>query len=267
MTIAERVPNAECELMKTSKSRKTKARVSRKQSAASEPRRANRTGRPAEAAKTKVPPDPQADPMAETWFDPEKALPPHSKLLYANAPSRPAVTTLPPPNRRLRVFAFDPNAGASMATVGINEVTLRIPWESNLDPDPPGEPGIPIAHDLQPGPVGEYLEIIDFDPASGCFYDPVDLNEPSVLGQDGLPPSDGDPQFHQQMVYAVCMNTIANFERAMGRRVMWSPRVLPSGEQASGEQTPQPRDKFVRRLRVYPHGMRMANAFLQLPLE
>ena len=70
-------------------------------------------------------------------------------------------------------------------------MTFTIPWEK-----------------LEPGPVGEYLEVVDVDPASECFYEPVDLNDPHLLAQDGLAPSEGNPQFHQQMVYAVAMNTI-----------------------------------------------------------
>ena len=44
---------------------------------------------------------------------------------------------------------------------------LEIPWESD-----------PISNEdlLQPGPVGDYLEVVDYDPASECFYEPVDLN-------------------------------------------------------------------------------------------
>ena len=38
-----------------------------------------------------------------------------------------------------------------------------------------------------------------------------------LLAQDGLAPSESDPQFHQQMVYAVAMTTIRHFERALGR--------------------------------------------------
>jgi serine/threonine protein kinase len=39
------------------------------------------------------------------------------------------------------------------------------------------------------------------------------LDDPDVLAQDGLAPSEGNPQFHQQMAYAVAMTTIRNFER------------------------------------------------------
>ncbi len=49
------------------------------------------------------------------------------------------------------------------------------------------------------------------------LHPPVDLDRTELLAQDGLPPSDGNPQFRQQMVYAVTMRTIRNFERALGR--------------------------------------------------
>jgi hypothetical protein len=177
-------------------------------------------------------------------------------------PLRRVAASPPPPYRRLRVYPFDPSTETSLKTVGVSEVTLRVPWEAALAPDPANEPGMPQVHDLQPGPVGEYLEVIDYDPASRCYYDPVNLNDPSLLAQDGLMPSEGNPQFHQQMVYAVAMNTIHRFERAMGRRVMWSPRVPPdaprTGAQNEGEE---PWDEFVRRLRIYPHAMREANAY------
>ena len=77
---------------------------------------------------------------------------------------------------------------------------------------------------LGPGPVGEYLEVVDRDPASKAFYAPVDLNDPHLLAQDGMAPSESNPQFHQQMVYAVAMRTIRTFERALGRLALWSPR-------------------------------------------
>jgi len=90
---------------------------------------------------------------------------------------------------------------------------------------------------------------VDFDPPSGCFYAPVDLDDPKILAQNGLAPSEGNPQFHQQMVYAVAMTTIDRFERALGRKAPWADRYELD------------RDKFVQRLRIYPHALRMANAY------
>ena len=148
-----------------------------------------------------------------------------------------------PRERRLRVFAFDPSLGVELATAGINEVTIAVPWERD-------DKGTDV---LQPGPVGEYVEVIDHDPASAGFYAPVDLNDNAILAQDGLPPSESNPQFHQQMVYAVTMRTIRNFERALGRLALWSPHRRQQGERFVEE--------YVPRLRVHPHALREANAY------
>jgi hypothetical protein len=133
------------------------------------------------------------------------------------------------------VYTFDPSLNTQLETALINETTLRIPWEK----------------ELEPGPSGEYLEVIDFDPASGCFYDPVDLNDPHVLAEDGLAPSEGNPQFHQQMVYAVAMATIDNFEKALGRRALWGRRDWDKTQD----------NRPILKLRVYPHALREANAY------
>jgi hypothetical protein len=130
----------------------------------------------------------------------------------ASSPAKWKVRKPPPPGRRLRVYALDPSVGKSLALVAVNETTLSVPWD-----DMPSAP-------LQRGPVGEYLEVIDIDPASNKIYDPVDLNDPQLLAQDGWPPSEGNPQFHQQMVYAVAMTTIEHFEKALGRKALWAPR-------------------------------------------
>src|SRR5262249_42282538 len=93
------------------------------------------------------------------------------------------------------------------------------------------------------------------DPASKSFYEPVDLDAPMILAQNGLPPAEGVPQFHQQMVYAICSLTIHNFERALGRRTLWRPG--PPAEGASSKDD----SRFVQRLRIYPHALREANAY------
>ena len=144
---------------------------------------------------------------------------------------------------RLRVFAFDPSLGVELETAGINEVTLAVPWERDARADI-----------LQPGPVGEYVEVVDHDPGERCFYEPVDLNDRAIVAQDGLQPSESNPQFHQQMVYAVAMRTIRNFERALGRLALWSPR-RDAGTAGSS------REEYVPRLRIYPHALREANAY------
>jgi hypothetical protein len=147
----------------------------------------------------------------------------------------------PTPKRRLRVYALDPSVGKKLNSIDVNETTLSVPWDENL----------------QPGPVGEYLEVIDVDPASDRVYEPVDLNDPILLAQDGWAPSEGNPQFHQQMVYAVAMTTIGHFEKAIGRKAIWAPH-MPNRDAAPGvDQKPSE----VPRLRIYPHGLRTDNAY------
>jgi hypothetical protein len=167
-----------------------------------------------------------------------------------------------PPFRRLRVYAFDPSLDTQLETAVINQAVVRVPWESGMDAVPSCPPRseahrepVTAGDRLQPGPIGEYLEVVDFDPASDCFYQPVDLNHPYLLAQDGLGPSEGSPQFHQQMVYAVAMTAIRNFERALGRPSLWAPRLVVN---ETGRVTD---DEHVPRLRVYPHALREANAF------
>jgi hypothetical protein len=139
-----------------------------------------------------------------------------------------------------------------LETAPIRVATVTVPW----DVKPPEEP----QHNLDPlqgplpGPIGEYLEVIDYDPANRCYYPPVDLNDPILLAQDGTAPSDSDPRFHQQMVYAVAMRTIRLFENALGRRVLWAPRIDP-------EKEGRKRYSYVPRLRIYPHALREANAY------
>lgn len=160
-------------------------------------------------------------------------------------PSAPAplreVRKPPLPERRLRVYALDPSIANSLDFADVNETVLRLPWDHSA------------AQPLQPGPVGEYLEVVDVDPASNKAYDPVDLNDPILLAQDGWAPSEGNPQFHQQMVYAVAMTTIGHFERALGRRALWARQRATAGG--------KPDYREVRRLRIYPHALRADNAY------
>jgi hypothetical protein len=97
-------------------------------------------------------------------------------------------------------------------------------------------------------------ELVDIDPASNCCYVPVDLNNAHLLAQNGLQPSEANPQFHQQMVYAVAMRTIARFERALARRALWAEHVV------RGEDKEFVSADFVQRLRIYPHALREENA-------
>ena len=145
---------------------------------------------------------------------------------------------LPAPARRcLRVFALDPSLATGLETAPINEAVVDVRWEGGLGP----------------GPIGEYLEIVDIDPASRCAYAPIDLNHPHLLPQDGLAPSEGNPQFHQQMTYAVAMRTIEYFELALGRSALWAARIVTVKDKV--------RREYIQRLRIYPHGVRARNAY------
>ncbi len=146
-----------------------------------------------------------------------------------------------PLHRRLRVFTYDPLLANNPDLLHLNHTTLDVIWED----------------DLRAGPVGEYLEVVDVDPATGCCYTPVDLNHPSILSTSGLTPSESDPRFHQQMVYAVAMKTIQHFEHALGRVALWAPRFIKRTQDDNAAINRQ----FVRRLRVYPHALREANSY------
>ena len=136
-----------------------------------------------------------------------------------------------PSHRRIRVYAVDPSLSTRLDTAAMNEVTLKVRWEKFE----------------KPGPVGEYLEVQDEG------FAPVDLDAPELLAQDGWAPSEGNPQFHQQMVYAVAMKTISHFEKALGRPVLW--------RHAPVDGKPYDDSQYVQRLAVLPHALRQANAF------
>ncbi|MEO6390398.1 MAG: peptidase M4 [Pyrinomonadaceae bacterium] len=129
-------------------------------------------------------------------------------------------TAIPPPaTRPLKAYAFDPSLGHFIG----NEMTIEVKYEK-----------------LLPGPVGRKVAVIDYDGANKCFYKPVDLDDPSLLIRGGLAPSESDPRFHQQMVYAVVSDTVQHFEAALGRRIRWR--------------------RGIDRLNLYPHAMISANA-------
>lgn len=127
------------------------------------------------------------------------------------------VNVATPTRRRLRVYGYDPLGAEISSTI----VTVDVPWEP-----------------LETGPVGSLLKVVDFDPVADAWYQPVDLNDPLMLAQDGLPPSEADPRFAQQNVYAVGSSVLEHFERALGRRF-----------------------RFSKPLPMYPHAFRGANAY------
>ncbi|MEP6598980.1 MAG: hypothetical protein ABJB98_05965 [Actinomycetota bacterium] len=72
-----------------------------------------------------------------------------------------------------------------------------------------------------PGPIGELIQVVDYDGTRDAWYRPVDLEDAAILAQGGLRPAEGDPRTHQQVVYAVAMSVIERFERFLGRRFRW----------------------------------------------
>lgn len=155
-------------------------------------------------------------------------------------------------SRKLRVYAFDPSLGRQLLTTRANEIVVSIPAEMEFISQQKSAGG--QKSDFR-GPVGRYLEVVDYDPVSQLFYDPVDLDDRDLLASQGLAPNVANPKFHQQMVYAVAMATIAQFEDALGRVALWSPRIV------RGPNREFEKEEYVPRLRIYPHALREANAF------
>lgn len=147
-----------------------------------------------------------------------------------------------PLTRSLKVYAMDPSAGNYIGNV----MSVNIKWE----------------RDLKPGPVGRKIAVVDYDGANKRYYPPIDLNDPRILARDGLDPSESDPRFHQQMVYAVASETIQRFEEALGRTIHWrrADRPRGDGKRASGESTWR-KTENIWTLMLFPHAMVQPNAF------
>lgn len=140
-----------------------------------------------------------------------------------------------PEYRRLRIFAIDPMVSRG----GDHEVTAQMRFEE-LEPRVPSDASAeaPLRVSLK----GRRLEVVDVDTSSTppVWLRCVDLDDAHIAMQHGLEPSESDPQFHQQMVYAVAMRTLEHFDRALGRVVYF---------------------RGHRRLRLVPHAFQGANAF------
>jgi hypothetical protein len=144
-----------------------------------------------------------------------------------------SITIPPPAQRPLKVYAFDPSAGRLAG----NMMTISLNYEK-----------------LAPGPVGKKLAVVDYDGSNKTYYEPVDLDDPKILIRGGFDPTESDPRFHQQMVFAVAAETLQRFESALGRRIHW--RLGESHE--PGEKATR---DGIRTLFLFPHAMYQANAF------
>lgn len=129
-----------------------------------------------------------------------------------------------PERRPLRIFAFDP----MLSRAGDHRVTVEIPYR-------------PITHEKLFF-YDDRLEVVDYDASTKTYFRPVNLDLGDIAMVQGLEPLEHDPQFHQQMVYAVASKVLENFDRALGRRL---------------------RFKGGTRLRLMPHAFQARNAFFQ----
>ncbi len=153
----------------------------------------------------------------------------------ASGPSR-----LPVPARRpLRVFAFDPSRGRLLG----NEMQIDVRYRP-LAAGPVDQSGV---HDQ--------IAVVDYDVSRNKYYRPVNLDDPAILIPNGIAPSESDPRFHQQMLYAVASDTIEQFESALGRRIHWRRAERPL--RAAKGWVPED----ILMLTLFPHAMQQANAF------
>ena len=102
------------------------------------------------------------------------------------------------------------------------------------------------AEELDPGPRGYRVSIVDYDCTHDVLYAPADLGRHAPTADRYERADDdrllADPCFHAQNVYALVMRSLARFEAALGRHVSWS---FPYGHQ----------------LQVAPHAFCEANAY------
>src|SRR5688572_26007237 len=141
-------------------------------------------------------------------------------------------TVARPRTRRLTIIAQDPSVRDDKGRILTTEVEIP-------------------AEEIESGPRGYRVKVIDYDTSSGVLYQPAaypPLQNGVYLDpfkEDAAQPNNlgllNDPRFHQQNVYAIVMKTLARFEFALGRRVSWGFR---------GHQ-----------IHVAPHAFADANAF------
>lgn len=128
--------------------------------------------------------------------------------------------------RRMPVIAQDPGVrhGGRILTTPVS-----VPWE-----------------ELEPGPIGHRVCVIDYDGTTRKMYKPAIVADPAQE-----PPDDAtllaDPSYHARNVYALVMRTLKRFEYALGRRVGWG---FPAHQ-----------------LKVIPHAFEEMNAFYSRDAE
>ncbi len=130
--------------------------------------------------------------------------------------------------RRLQVYSINPGITRSDSGIAV----CKVPYEP-----------------LTPGPSGSVMEVSNRGIGDDT-WSLADLDHPHVVMQDGYHPSLSDPRFHQQMVYAVAMETYDKFRVALGRHVAWTfSRCRGEGHERRN------------RLLLRPHGAEEPNAW------
>lgn len=139
-----------------------------------------------------------------------------------------------PTTRPLRIFALDPSASLLHGNVA----RVDVPYEP-----------------LLPGPIGTIFEVdarvFDGEGNVKRAHEALDLERPKLMLAAGLEPTQSDPRFHAQMVYAVCSTLYRRFREALGRSVAW-------GFAMSDEQEAE---KVPVRLRIKPLALPEQNAY------
>lgn len=135
---------------------------------------------------------------------PRKSRPPKRRASKASS----APQSMPRPRERaLTILAQDPSVIDPKGKRGrkILRALVTIP-----------------AEDLQAGPWGYRVQVVDYDATREREYASLILPEGADPYADA---SDAvlvrDPRFHSLNAYALVMRTLAGFERALGRRVPW----------------------------------------------
>lgn len=157
----------------------------------------------------------------------------HPRLDRPLAASRP-LRRDEPPLRPLRIFTSDPSA----SRLAGHTCTAGVPYEPLTLEPAGGERGQPRYECL----CGRLFELHMID-ADGRALAAPRLDDAEQLMQAGYAPSEANPRFHAQMVYAVASQLHADFRRALGREPGW-------GFQGTHE-----------RLKVFPLGTHEENAW------
>jgi hypothetical protein len=126
-----------------------------------------------------------------------------------------------PRQRRIEVVAQDPSVRMDGKVV---TAWITLPYE-----------------DLEPGPMGYAVHVVDYDATSQTMYPPVEVPPTEALAAPASDRIVGDPAYHAINAYALVMRTLSRFEFALGRRVAWG---------TGGHQ-----------LKVVPHAFEQANAY------